>query len=164
MRDLTIRPARPDDLESLARRLGQRRYFADRLGRQSREQGVLLTAWQFGLVVGVVYLWLEPAEEPEIRLHLPGVPLITHVEVHRQHRGEGIGTRLIDEAENVLAREGFREAALAVELTNHDAEDWYGRMGYRRWRHGTVKCYSVGDGNGRRRVEICIVMSRLLAA
>jgi ribosomal protein S18 acetylase RimI-like enzyme len=162
MGDLTIRPARPDDLTSLTRRLGQDRFFADRLDRQSGGLGVLLTAWHRGLVIGDVYLWLEPAEEPEIREHLPGTPLVTHLEIHPEHRRMGVGTSLIGAAEQLLTREGFREVALAVEVNNHAAERLYRRLEYRQWPYPPVKCYSPGDVNGHRRVEICNVMVKTL--
>lgn len=162
MRDLTIRPARPDDLGSLTRRLGQGRFFADRLARQSKGLGVLLTAWHADLVVGVVYLWLEDAEEPEILEHLPRTPLITHLEIHPEHRGMGVGTELIGEAERLLVSNGVREMALAVEVNNEAAARLYTRLEYREWPHGQVKCYSPGDLNGHRRVETCTVMVKSL--
>ncbi|WP_176946725.1 GNAT family N-acetyltransferase [Lentzea fradiae] len=159
---MTIRPARPDDLASLTSRLRQNGYFADRLARQARGDGVLLTAWQAGLLVGVVYLWLEVAEEPEIREHLPGTPLITHLEVHRDHRGKGIGTRLIGAAEHLLTRCGFTKVALAVELRNRAAARLYTRLGYHVWPHPTVKCHSPADVDSPERFEICNVMVKRL--
>lgn len=163
MRDLTIRPARPDDLTSLIQRLGQARFFADRLDRQTDQRGVLLTAWRAGLVIGDVYLWLEPAEEPEIREHLPGTPLVTHLEIHPEHRRQGVGTSLIGAAEQLLTVAGHDQVALAVEVTNRAAAKLYTRLGYQEWPHPPVKCYSPGDDNGHRRVEICNVMVKPLA-
>lgn len=162
MRDLTIRPARPDDLTPLTRRLGQARFFVDRLDRQSMGRGVLLTAWHRGLVVGDVYLWLEPAEEPEIREHLPGTPLVTHLEIHPEHRRQGVGTSLIGAAEQWLADKGYDEVALAVEVTNRAAAKLYLRLGYQEWPHHLVECYSLGDHNGHRQREICRVMVKAL--
>ncbi|HEX7309305.1 GNAT family N-acetyltransferase [Lentzea sp.] len=162
MGDWTVRPARLEDLASLTWRLGQGRYFTDRLDRQSRGLGVLLTAWRAGVVLGVVYVWLEIAEEPEIRRHLPDTPLITHLEVHPQHRGEGIGRGLIGKAEELLAREGHRSVALAVEVNNGAAANLYKSLGFRNWRHGLINCYSLGDVNGHRRVEVCAVMTKSL--
>ncbi|KOV88359.1 GNAT family N-acetyltransferase [Nocardia sp. NRRL S-836] len=163
MRDVTIRPARPEDLGSLAGRLGQDRFFADRLDRQSESRGVLLTAWRGGLVIGDVYLWLEPAEEPEIRRYLPETPLVTHLEIHRDHRRQGVGTSLIGAAERLLADRGHDEVALAVEIGNTAAAKLYTRLGYRDWGHSAVKCYSLADENGHRDVEICDVMVKALA-
>ncbi|MGW6445754.1 GNAT family N-acetyltransferase [Lentzea sp. NPDC055074] len=159
---MRIRPARPDDLPSLARRLGQRRYFADRLDRQRDDRGVLLTAWHGGEVIGVVYLWLEPAEEPEIRAHLPLTPLITHLEVHPDWQRKGVGTSLIRASERLLTSRGCADVALAVEVGNDDAERLYADLGFREWPHETVKCYAASDGNGHRAVETCKVLVKEL--
>lgn len=164
MRGLSIRPARPEDLPSLAQRLDQREYFADRLDRQADGRGVLLTAWQGELVIGDVYLWLEPAEEPEIRTHLPGTPLVTHLEIHPALRGNGVGTRLIHASEQLLAERGFEDVALAVEVGNARAEQLYTRLGFREWPHELVKCYSSVDGNGHREAETCKVLVKQLAS
>lgn len=162
MRDLHIRPARFDDLAALTQSLGQEPFFTDRLDRQSRDLGVLLTAWRAGLPVGDVYLWLEPAEELEIRTHLPRTPLLNHVEVHKAHRGLGIGTNLVLEAEQMLALRKHRQVALAVEVTKPRLVKWYGRLGYVEWPHSEVTCYSHSDGNGIRKVEICRVLVKTL--
>jgi ribosomal protein S18 acetylase RimI-like enzyme len=159
--NLHIRRARPADLDVLIRELGQRRFFDDRISRQRRRLGTLLTAWRAGFPVGVIYLWLERAEEAELREHLPGVPILTHLEVHPDHRGDGTGTRLIEAAERRLRRLGFDQVALAVEVTNERAARLYERLGYGEWPHSTVRCYSLTDGNGRA-VEICRIMVKRL--
>jgi GNAT superfamily N-acetyltransferase len=163
MRDLIIRPAQSEDLASLTQGMGQGRYFADRLKRQSKDDGVLLTAWHGGTVIGDVYLWLERAEEPEIRTYLPDTPLITHLEVHRDHQRMGVGTSLILAAEKWLVDLKKVEVALAVEVTNMAAAKLYEDLGYRQWPHPPVKCYSPSDLNGHRDVEICNVMVKTLA-
>lgn len=163
MRDLTIRPARPDDLAPLTQRLGQERFFADRLDRQSNGRGVLLTAWHDGMVIGDVYLWLEPAEEQEIREHLPGTALVTHLEVHGDHRRLGAATRLLLAAEQLLALKGYEEVALVVEVTNRAVSTVYRRLGYQEWPNPSVKCYIPSDLDQHRHVEICNVMIKTLA-
>lgn len=158
MRDLHIRPARFGDLAALTQSLGQEPYFRDRIDRQSRDLGVLLTAWHADRPVGDVYLWLEPAEELEIRTHLPNIPLLNHVEVHSAHRGLGIGTSLVLEAEQMLALRNHRRVALAVEATKPHLVEWYGRLGYREWPYSLVKCYSLSAGDGARKAETCCVL------
>jgi GNAT superfamily N-acetyltransferase len=162
MGDLQIREARSTDLPALTQAMGQQPFFADRLSRQQHGLGRLLTAWQDNLPVGVVYLWLEPAEEPEIREHLPDTPLLTHLETHAEHRAQGIGTRLIKAAERWLYAKGYDRVALAVEVTNVRAARLYARLGYREWPHSTVVCLSLTDGNGQRKVEICHIMVKPL--
>lgn len=163
MRDLHIRPASTTDLAALARELGQRPYFADRLARQRDGRGLLLTAWRAGRPIGDVYLWLEPAEEPEIREHLPGIPLLTHLEIHADHRHQGTGTKLIQAAERELATLGHDRVALAVEVTNHGAANLYHRLGYREWPHPSVRCYALADGQRPPRVEICRILVKPLS-
>ncbi|HEX6358519.1 GNAT family N-acetyltransferase [Actinophytocola sp.] len=162
MGDLHIRRARPADLDILVGELGQRRFFEDRLSRQNEHLGMLLTAWRGDRPIGVVYLWLEDAEEAELLRHLPGTPILNHLEVHPDHRGVGTGTKLIEEAERRLRMLGFDKVALAVEKTNSGAARLYERLGYEDWPHPMVRCLTLADGNGDRAVEICRVMVKAL--
>jgi GNAT superfamily N-acetyltransferase len=150
----------------LVRAFGQEEYFRDRLGRQVAGRGMMLTAWLAAQPVGAVYLWQEPAEEPEIRHHLPTVPLLNHLEVLPTWRNQGIGTQLINAAERVLAESGARTVALAVELRNADAERLYLRLGYRRWGLPPVACLTDISSNGDRAstVEVCNVLVKILTA
>ncbi|MET9227832.1 GNAT family N-acetyltransferase [Lentzea sp. NPDC003310] len=160
---MSIRPARPEDLPSLVERLARREYFADRLDRQAGHRGVLLIAWQDDLVIGDAYLWLEPAEEPEIRIHLPGTPLFTQLEIHPAHRSRGAGTRLIQASERLLAQRGYEDVALAIEVSNVETERLCRRLGFLEWPHGVVNCYSSVDDNGHRMAEACKVLIKKLA-
>lgn len=163
MRDLHIRPACAADLTALVKELDQEPYFADRLARQHDGHGVLLALWRGDHAIGDVYLWLEPAEEPEIREHLPGVPLLTHLEIRADHRHQGLGTALIRAAEHELTVRGHRHVALAVEVTNSGAAKLYDRLGYREWPHPPIRCYSLTDANGIRQVEICRILVKPLS-
>lgn len=166
MSDVEIRSARPDDLPALAPRLGQKEFFADRLARQSECRGVLLVARDDRGLLGVVYLWLEPAEESEIRRHLPKVPLLTHLEVLARERGRGIGTLLIDQTEQFARELGHDRIALAVRTDNIGAAKLYERLGYRDWGHGPVVCLTeewLPDGSRVRHPEKCYVLAKTLA-
>src|SRR5213078_2797357 len=91
MTEPSVRPARSADLESFAAALGGHGFLTDRLNRQRNGRGVLFLAWLGCRPAGDVYLWLEEAEEWPIRRHLPGVALITHLEVDPALRNRGIG-------------------------------------------------------------------------
>lgn len=164
MSDLEIRPARPADLGTLVDTLGQNGFFVDRLARQQSGRGVLLTAWTNGLPAGDVYIRLEPAEEAEIRLYLPDVPFLTHLEVLAGHRNRGIGTNLITAAEMFLGRRGHDQVALAVEVANTAAARLYGRLGYDNWDKPPVICYSLYSDNRLAHAETCHVLVKQLAA
>lgn len=153
-----IRAARDEDLTALVEELGQKQFFADRLAGQAADRGLLLTAWQENRPIGVVYLWWEPAEEPEIRAHLDGVPLLTHLEVHPTFRKHGTGTALTLAAERELAARGHEQVALAVEESNTDAMRLYTGLGYRDWGHGAVVCHTHEEDDRPRMVEICDVL------
>jgi GNAT superfamily N-acetyltransferase len=133
-----IRPGSAADLAVLVAVLGQRHFFTDRLARQQRSGGVLLVAWLDGRPAGDVFLEGEPADEPAVRRHLPGVPRLVHLEVLGPLQGRGIGTALIRAGEDTARRLGHEQLALGVGLDNPDARRLYVRLGYVDWGHGTV--------------------------
>lgn len=163
MDNLHVRRSRPEDLEALISELGQAEVLDDRMARQNKHLGMLLTAWRGNRPVGVIYLWLEDAEEAELQEHLPGVPILNHLKIHPHHRRRGIGTKLIRAAERRLRMLGFSQVALAVETTNRSAARLYRRLGYEDWPHPPVRCYSLASGTGERRVEICRILVHTLA-
>jgi len=163
MPTLRIRPAEPTDLAALTEELGQGPFFTDRLNRQANGRGLLLTAWLTNnRPIGDVYLWLEEAEEEPIRHHLPRIPLITHLEIHPDHRRQGSGTKLVRAAEQELFRLGHNLVALAVEQSNNDAMRLYRRLDYREWPYSTIECLTLADHTGFREAEICHVMIKNL--
>jgi GNAT superfamily N-acetyltransferase len=133
-----IRPGSDADLDMFVAVLGQRHFFTDRLARQQRGEGVLLVAWLDGRPVGDGFLACEPADEPEVRRHLPGVPQLTHLEVLGPLWGRGIGTALIQAAEDAARQLGHGQLVLAVGVDNPDARRLYERLGYVDWGHGTI--------------------------
>jgi ribosomal protein S18 acetylase RimI-like enzyme len=165
MVDLEIHPVRPDQAPALVAAGGQAGYVNNRLTRQTEDRGLLVAAWLGDEAVGSVYLWLEAAEEPEIREHLPDTPLITHLEVFDGHRNQGIGTRLVETAEQLLRERGYKSAALAVEQSNEGAERLYKRLGFQDWDFGLVNCVQrewLPDGTLEETREECTVLVKLL--
>ncbi|MFI9382425.1 GNAT family N-acetyltransferase [Kutzneria sp. NPDC052558] len=166
MTDLEIHPVRSDEAPALVTAGCQAGYIEDRLALHAAGHGVLLAAWLDGSPAGSVYLWLAPAEEPEIREFRPGTPLITHLEVFENARNRGIGTRLMAVAESELRARGFRQVALAVELSNTRALDLYERLGYRDWGCDFVVCARRDwneDGTFVDTPEKCYVLTKSLA-
>jgi GNAT superfamily N-acetyltransferase len=156
-----VRPATLADLESFAATLGDRAFFDDRFERQRKLVGELFLGWLGSRPAGAVYLWLEEAEEQPIRDHLPGVPLITHLEVHRDLRRHGVGTALVRATERRLLEKGRYRVALAVRTDNHDAARLYKHLGYRDWGHGEVICLArktLPDGTVLTEEEVCYVL------
>lgn len=163
MHHLHIREAGDADLPALVAAMGQGTYFTDRLARQRNGHGLLLTAWLGDRPVGDVYLWQEPAEEPEIRDRLPRTPLLTHLEVHRDHRNRGVGTALLRAAERELATQNHDWVALAVEQHNDRVADFYDHRGYREWPFGVVACLTLPENGEARKVEVCRILVKGLS-
>jgi GNAT superfamily N-acetyltransferase len=134
---MEIRPAAADDLEPLgAVFTSERGFFADCLARQEAGGGVLLVAWLDGRPAGDVFLNLGPADEPEVRRRLPGVPTLVHLEVAGRLQRRGIGTALVQAGEDTARRLGHDRIALGVGLDNPGAWRLYERLGYSDWGHG----------------------------
>jgi ribosomal protein S18 acetylase RimI-like enzyme len=150
-----VQVQRVDDrtVEKLAGLFGEELLLQDRLRRQQDKQGVLLAAQVRGEVVGMIYVWLEQAEEDAIREQLPNVPLLMQLEVHRDHRGRGIGRQLVRKAEKTLRRRGHKQAALAVRTDNERAIRLYDHIGYTQWGHEVV-CHAFETHEA----EHCYVM------
>jgi GNAT superfamily N-acetyltransferase len=144
---IQIRPGAATELPALVEALGQRPFFADRLARQHQGRGVLLVAWLDDHPVGDVYLLREPADVPKVRLHLPGVPQLDHLEVMGPLQRRGIGTALIHAGEDTARRLGDEQLAPGVGLANIHARRLYERLGYVDWGHGPVvgTWRAVGD-------------------
>ncbi|WP_280271643.1 GNAT family N-acetyltransferase [Nocardia wallacei] len=153
--DLTIEAATPADIEPLSEHFGESWILEDRLLRQDRGDGVLFVARHGGRPVAHGYLWLEDAEEPEIRSGLPGVALINHLEVAEGLRGRHIGSELIARMERFARVEAGRDRiALAVLPSNTGAVRLYERLGYVDWGQGTVQCYDVVEREDGSRVRV----------
>jgi GNAT superfamily N-acetyltransferase len=138
MSPVEIRGAAEADLAALVATFQGRHYFAGALARQRGGRGVLLVAWLGGRPVGDVSVSFEPAGEPRIRTHLPGVPELGHLEVLAALWRRGIGTALIRAAEDAARRRGHDRVTLAVGVDNPGARRLYERLGYVDWGHGAV--------------------------
>jgi GNAT superfamily N-acetyltransferase len=153
-----VRPAAAAELPALVEALGERPFFADRLARQQKGRGVLLVAWLGDRPVGDVYLLREPADVPEVRRYLPGVPQLDHLEVVGPLQRRGIGTALIHAGEDTARRLGDEQLALGVGLANVDARRLYERLGYVDWGHGPV----VGTWRAVRDDGTAVAVSQLI--
>jgi ribosomal protein S18 acetylase RimI-like enzyme len=130
-----------------------------------RDHGMLLIAKLDGVPVGFVYLWLAPAEEPEVRRWLPDVPILNRLHVADGYRRRGIGQAIIEEAVRRLRVAGHKQVALGVGPDNHDARRLYERLGFREWGHGVISGRAEADlGSGRtdRRHETFTILVREL--
>ena len=132
MQGLTIRPAVADDAPALARMLGQLGYPTDasevpqRLERMRERSGTtVFVAEDRGKPVGVVTVHLFQAlhtSEP--------VAWLTALVVDESVRGSGVGSALVERAEEWAVRHGAKRLALTSHLRRKDAHEFYKRRQY----------------------------------
>jgi ribosomal protein S18 acetylase RimI-like enzyme len=147
-----IRQARPEDLPALEwggeyRRF--RRVYRQALAEARAGRRLILLAEVGGAVVGQVLAQLSPpdaggAASPSAHLHA--------LRVMPDYRNQGLGTRLLDQAEAELRRRGYRRVSIAAGINNAAARRLYERLGYAVVRSDPGE-WSYVDEQGRTRVE-----------
>jgi ribosomal protein S18 acetylase RimI-like enzyme len=85
----------------------------------------MIAAYADGEIVGVVWVGMRVDT-----VHFVDVGYIYDIEVIRDLRGKGIGSKLLQMAEETCREWGVKEVMLAVEANNFEAIKWYERMGY----------------------------------
>ena len=129
---LTIRPAVANDAPALAQMLDQLGYPTDaseipgRLERMRERPGTtVFVAEQRDKPVGVVTVHLFPAlhtSEP--------VAWLTALVVDETVRGSGVGSALVERAEEWASRHGAKRLALTSHLRRKEAHEFYKRRDY----------------------------------
>lgn len=139
---ISLRPAAETDLDA-AESLEQTCFTAHSLSRKrlqyflSRRSAVFLVAEQDGKVIGDGIAL--------VRRHKSGAlsGRIYSLAVDADHRGKGVGAKLLDAMVSALAERGVRRVYLEVEEANAAAVRLYERTGFRR--AGVLENY-YGDG------------------
>jgi GNAT superfamily N-acetyltransferase len=99
-----------------------------------------LSAWVGSEPVGHLNLRWLGNKEPEVRAYVTQTPELSQISVWPpEMQSQGIGTRLINTAEAMIADRGYDQVGLGVELTNQRAQRLYERLGYRDWGHGVYR-------------------------
>ncbi len=147
---VVIRPVTEADLQALEwegryrhfRRLYRMAYLEAQRGRR-----LLMVAEAQGRVVGQIFIQFSGG-----RHNLRGVKTgyLHAVRVRPEWRGQGIGTQLIQAAEEELRARGFQRAVLAVSQANEGARRLYERLGYRLFAEDPGR-WSYVDDQGRKR-------------
>lgn len=121
-----FRPAVASDVDALAA-LEREIFQSDRLSRRSfrdlaaRASAALIVAWSGAEIAGY-FMLLFRRGSPSARLY--------SIAVAPEFAGQGLGQRLLAEAERVAAERGRRELRLEVRLDNSKARKLYETAGY----------------------------------
>lgn len=129
--DVHFRAARLDDLPKLEW-FGQyahyRRLFRRTFDEQQRGVRLMLLAEVGGFPVGQVFIHFSNRECRRGQSGARGY--LYALRVLDPFQGQGIGSRLIAEAEQVLRARGYRRAVIAAAKDNERARRLYERLGY----------------------------------
>lgn len=73
---------------------------------------------------------MDPVLEPYARLEVPGSYYVSGMAVFPEHRGEGLGTRLLEVAKEQARHRACRQVSLLVFERNEGAVELYRRYGF----------------------------------
>ncbi len=135
----------------------------------ARGEMVLFAAEKDGRYVGRCALWLAPADEPELREEIPGIPIVNALEVQEHFRHQGVGTLLMDALEDEAKQRDYRQLALGVEPENKVARIVYEKRGYAYRKMNGVDTYACAwlevlpDGSEKRNTVRALLMIKELS-
>jgi ribosomal protein S18 acetylase RimI-like enzyme len=161
---LSVRPARPADLDAIGR-LGAllvaehhdfdplrfiaplpnlaRRYGEFLIGQHDRPDLFVLVAERGGAVVGYVYAGMEGNDYMALR---GPAGVLYDLVVDPDHRGQGVGSALMDAALDELARLGAPRVVLFTADKNHIARAVFAKAGFRRTMIEMTRELADGEG------------------
>lgn len=158
---IILRVATLDDLPKLEW-YGQYKHFRNLFRRTYREQEagrrIMLVADSNNFPIGHVFIqFKDPDDEDTGRAYLYSF------RVMEMFRGHGIGTRLLQEAENMTLDRGLGWAAIAVAKDNHGARRLYERIGYHIYAEDSGRwSYLDHKGIARHVSEPCWMLQKQL--
>lgn len=162
--DITIRPACAADLPLLEWG-GEFWHYREKFGEAYADQlagrRLLLVADLNGYPVGRIALVFSGGNplyaNGRTRAYLYSLQVISFLQ------GLGIGSHLLDAAENELRERGFRHAIIAAALDNEGAQRLYQRRGYVRYAEDPGRwSYTDPDGIIHQVEEPCWLMRKSL--
>lgn len=128
-----------------------RNLFAGTFAEQLADRRLMLLAVVNDFPIGQIFVHLNDAGLPAAHRQRRGY--VYSLRVLEPFQGQGIGTRLIVAAEQMLRERGYRWVVIAVAKTNHGARRLYERLGYVVYADDPGR-WSYEDQHGhRQRVE-----------
>lgn len=151
---LTVHPCQEHDLALLRAHVptpGHPERHSIRFGRQTDGLSTFLIAWIDGVPFGAGEILWRGCAAPEINEHYPDCPELSGLDVWPpERRSQGIGTALIEAAEDLARQRGYRQIGLGVEDENARAAALYLRLGYRETGRRYLDRYQYTDSDGVR--------------
>jgi GNAT superfamily N-acetyltransferase len=129
---MDIRACTDDDLEALLSRWPTSvRVHEAHFAQQLAGRTTYLVAWRGGDPLGSGVVQWGGCIGPNAQKAFPDAIEINHLHVRGEFRGQGVGTGLINAAEELVRQGGGHQSGLSVADDNTDAERLHLRLGYR---------------------------------
>lgn len=100
------------------------------LSRVARDGGAVMVAADGDEVIAMMCFVLEQPQ-PYMRSEIARVAWVSELVVDERHRGQGIGTALLEEAERLARAHGVKRLMIGAIVGNHVARKAYERFGFR---------------------------------
>ncbi len=104
---------------------------ADRLARQARDDAAYVLAFLDDRLIGHLFLKWDGPFAGHLSDRLPRCAEIEDFVVDPVHRSRGVGTRLLERAEELTRRRALPALGLGVGVENRRAQALYARFGFR---------------------------------
>jgi len=130
----------------------EERKHRDRFLRQQAGEARYLFAWVEAEPVGHLFLRYGGARSELLAAWVHSCPHIEDLLVKPVWRGRGVGSALLEAAEQAAVKRGFARIGLSVSTSNEGARRLYARRGYADCGLGeypTVGSYRAADGTVR---------------
>lgn len=129
---IDVRPCTAADLDLLTKQWHLRDAgHESHVARSVDGASEYLVAWSGDLPLGSVVLRWDGYVGPEAQAAHPDAIEICHLQVRPGNRGRGVGTQLLQVAEDLVLARGLDLVAVGVGDDNPDAQRLYERLGYR---------------------------------
>jgi ribosomal protein S18 acetylase RimI-like enzyme len=148
---MLIRECAATDIEALERNMPTRpsQVHAQHFGQQQAGLWTYMIAWDDDSVpVGVCVIRWDGWAEQEALEAYPDCPEVTNLQVHPAKRGRGVGTALMESAEEKVRARGLRRLGVGVADDNPRAAMLYARLGYADTGLRTDSRYMYPDDAG----------------
>lgn len=165
---MLIRECSEMDIDALDRFLPTRpprQVHAEHFALQKAGRWTYIVAWDEDVPVGVGVIRWEGWSDETARATVPDCPELTNLQVHEARRRSGVGTALIEAAEELVRARGFSRIGVEVADDNPKAAKLYARLGYADTGLRSESRYMYPDDSGvpREMVEYNALLVKALA-
>lgn len=160
---ISVRLCKTGDIEKLERNIpsrGKSKFHESRLKIQKERIASYLIAWHDNEPIGHLLIkWKGLGRD--LPANLRNIPELNSFVVAENLRGKGVGRLLVENAEYMSKRRGFKKIGLLVSVRNKKAQLFYEHLGYTRPSADIyVDSGEIIDDNGNKYIdnEDCYVM------